>query len=190
MRCIAARLLLIFFIYLCLSFGVFGSFSIWLSLSVGLSVVVHPLFFYCVCLLFLVFTCAQFINPLCTPCVYQLHTYLYQRVYFGFLYLEWTRMSVVLMVLLSFSAVFFFLILFAIFIIIIVVTIIVILHRLSALPMDTLTDLFGSLIIVCNSSLLNFFYKWICVWMVYMCCFRRLTLNIVIKGSKRYKNNT
>lgn len=44
--------------------------------------------FYCVCLLFLVFTCAQFINPLCTPCVYQLHTYLYQRVYFGFLYLE------------------------------------------------------------------------------------------------------
>lgn len=82
---------------------------------------------------------------------------------------------------------FFFLILFAIFIIIIVVTIIVILHRLSALPMDTLTDLFGSLIIVCNSSL---FYKWVCVWMVYMCCFRRLTLNIIIKGSKRYKNNT
>lgn len=108
MRCIAARLLLIFFIYLCLSFGVCGSLSIWLSLSVGLSVVVHPLFFYCVCLLFLVFTCAQFINPLCTPCVYQLHTYLYQRDYFGFLYLEWTRMSVVLMVLLSFSAVFFF----------------------------------------------------------------------------------
>lgn len=186
MRCIAARLLLIFFIYLCLSFGVFGSFSIWLSLSVGLSVVVHPLFFLlCVFAVSCFYLCSIYQSSLHALCVSTTHISLPTRL----LWISLSRMNSNERRSYGFAFFFccIFFILFAIFIIIIVVTIIVILHRLSASPMDTLTDLFGSLIIVCNSSL---FYKWVCVWMVYMCCFRRLTLNIVIKGSKRYKNNT
>lgn len=90
MRCIAARLLLIFFIYLCLSFGVFGSFSIWLSLSVGLSVVVHPLFFLlCVFAVSCFYLCSIYQSSLHALCVSTIHISLPTRL----LWISLSRMN-------------------------------------------------------------------------------------------------